>query len=362
MKKALKINVCSKQNDSLNVVMDRWLVNCEVRGLSSATLYNYSSTAKMFLEVTVNKSIDQLSKSDIDNFILYLRNRGNNNTSINTRLKSLTSFTKYAEIEIQLPTIRLEKNIKIPYTQDEIQQLLKEPVIQSYTQWRNHAIVSTFLGTGIRCRTLINLRIKDIDFKSEMLYLNVTKTNKKYFVPLSSELVKILKHYLSLFEHKEDDWLFMNQYGEQLTRNSLKQTIRDYNLNRGVTKTSIHLFRHTFAYNYIKSGGNVLFLQRVLGHSRTETTQLYVSIQADDLKESFDSFCILDNIKKKESSLKRGRLSYLLLYIFPIFLKHFSHISTPIHTFCHLISILMLPFSLNFVINIPLHAIRLLID
>lgn len=305
MRKVLKINVSNTQKDSLSVVMDKWLLNCEVRGLSSATLYNYTSTSKMFLEVTGNKPIDQLCASDIDNFVLYLRNRGNNNTSIKTRLKSLIAFTKYADIDISFPVIRLEKNIKIPYTQEEIQRLLKEPVVQSYTQWRNHAMISTFLGTGIRCRTLINLRIKDVDFKSEMLYLDTTKTNKKYFVPLSSELVKILKHYLSLFEHQQEDWLFMNQYGDQLTRNSIKQTLRDYNLSRGVTKTSIHLFRHTFAYNYIKSGGNVLFLQRVLGHSRTETTQLYVSIQADDIKESFDSFCILDNIKKKGIKLKK---------------------------------------------------------
>lgn len=87
----------------------------------------------MFLEVTDNKTIDLLCGSDIDNFVLYLRKRGNNNTSIKTRLKSLTAFTKYAEIEIEFPVIKLEKNIKIPYTQDEIQRLLKEPIVQSYT-------------------------------------------------------------------------------------------------------------------------------------------------------------------------------------------------------------------------------------
>lgn len=305
MRKVLKINGFSLQKNNLNGVMDKWLNNCEVRGLSSATLYNYRSTAKMFLEVIGDKYIENLSRSDIDTFIIYLRNRGNNNTSIRTRLKSLKAFFKYTEIDIDFPNLKLEKNIKIPYTQEEVQSLLQKPTIQSYTQWRNHAIVSTFLGTGIRCRTLINLRVKDIDFKSEMLYLDITKTNKKYFIPLSSELIKILKNYLSLFEHNEDTWLFMNQYGDQLTRNSLKQTIRDYNLSRGVTKTSIHLFRHTFAYNYIKSGGNVLFLQRILGHSRTETTQLYVAIQADDIKETFDTFCIVDNIKKKGIKLKK---------------------------------------------------------
>lgn len=66
------------KKDSINEVMDKWLLNCNVRGLSDATMANYSSTCKMFIEVIGNKSIDDFSSSDIDQFTLYLRKHGNN--------------------------------------------------------------------------------------------------------------------------------------------------------------------------------------------------------------------------------------------------------------------------------------------
>lgn len=307
MKKTIKINNIPSQESSLNQVMDNFILNCQIRGLSQATLNNYSSTCKMFLEVIGNKSLESLSTHDINRFIVYLQQRGNNNTSINTRLKSFKSFLNYADIALSIPNLKTTSPIKVPYTDEEIKKLLKKPVVQSYTQYRNHAIVSTLIATGIRSRTLLGLKIKDVNFNNDTIFLNEVKNNKKYFIPLSSTLKQTLKYYLSLYTHDPNDYLFVNLYGEPLDRNALKQTIRDYNLKRGVTKTSIHLFRHTFAYNYIRNGGNVMYLQNILGHSKLETTKIYLAIQTDDLQKNFDDYCMLDQMQRKGIKLKNKK-------------------------------------------------------
>lgn len=298
MKKSIKLEV---KETTLSTKLDQFINNCKVRGLSQATLYNYEHTVTMFIDVTGETL-------DVDKFILYLRSRGNNNTSINTRIKALKAFFKYAKIDVECPKLKSVRNHKAPYSEGEIKLLLAKPKLNSYSQWRNHAIVSTLLATGIRCRTLLNLKISDVDFVNNLIFLNITKTNKKYSIPMSSTLKATLKHYLGLYAHDDDDYLFVSLYGDQLTRDSLKQTIRDYNLKRGVSKTSIHLFRHTFAINYLKNGGNIMYLQQILGHSNLETTRLYLYINEEDLKNDFDSLCPLDNVKKKGIQIKKTRV------------------------------------------------------
>lgn len=241
MRKTLKIrevNSCTKE------VMDSYILNCQVRGLSDSTIFNYRSACNMFLDIIKNKSLEDIDAKDIDIFILYLRQRGNNNTSIKNRIKSLKAFFVFAKLDIDMPIIKNQPSVKHPYTENEIKLLLEKPQINSYVQWRNHAIVSTLLGIGIRCRTLQNLRVKDVDFVSNTIFLEKTKTNKQYYIPISTTLKQTLKYYLSLFDHNSDDYLFLTLYGEQLARPSIKQAIRDYNLKRGVSWI-LFLFFHT---------------------------------------------------------------------------------------------------------------------
>ncbi len=305
MKKIMQINQPqASKGITISQVIESHIESCKVRGLSSETIRNYTIMPTSFMNCVGNKNIHDITTHDINKFVIHLRERGVNNTSITSYLKTLKQTFKHGDINVEFPSIKQEDTFKQPYTDDEIKLLLAKPKINSYTQWRNWAIVNTFLGTGIRCRTLCNLHINDIDFTNNTIYLRETKTTKKYYIPLSSELKIVLKHYLSLYNHEDDDFLFLSQYGEPITTTIVKQTIHDYNLHRGVSKTSCHLFRHTFAIKYLKNGGNVMYLQNILGHSRLETTRVYLHITEEETKQNFDSFCPLDNVKRKGIKLK----------------------------------------------------------
>lgn len=96
MRKTLKIRdpkSCTKE------VMDSFILNCQIRGLSECTISNYRSTLNLFLIAVKSKSFEQINSTDIDNFVLYLRQRGNNNSSIRTRTKPLKAFFNFAKLK-----------------------------------------------------------------------------------------------------------------------------------------------------------------------------------------------------------------------------------------------------------------------
>ena len=89
-----------------------------------------------------------------------------------------------------------------------------------------------------------------------------------------------------------------------MSKDSLGNIIKKYNHKRGVNTTRIHSFRHYFAKQYIQNGGNILKLQRILGHSSIQITQKYVDLFGHDLKVDFDVFSTLDNISNYKERIK----------------------------------------------------------
>lgn len=89
-----------------------------------------------------------------------------------------------------------------------------------------------------------------------------------------------------------------------MSKDSLGNIIKKYNHKRGVNTTRIHSFRHYFAKQYIQNGGNVLKLQRILGHSSIQVTQKYVDLFGRDLQVDFDVFSPLDNISNHRERIK----------------------------------------------------------
>ena len=302
MKKVIKLK--KNENTTLKDQLDLFITDCKVRGLAKDTITTYISHVNLFINFVGNREINTTL---INDYVLHMRQKGNNDNTIRSKLKFIRTFLNFCgyEDDIRYPIISVVRNNKEPYTDEEIRLLLKKPTRNSYTQWRNHAIVCTLLATGIRCRTLVNLKINDCDFVNNTIHLRVTKTHKDYYIPMSNDLKTTLKHYLSLFEHEDDDYLFMSLYGDKLSRPSVKEAIREYNLKHGVTRTSIHLFRHTFAINYLRNGGNIMMLKEILGHTSLATTQKYLKVTVSDLKQSFDSFCPLDNVKRKGIKLNK---------------------------------------------------------
>lgn len=164
---------------------------------------------------------------------------------------------------------------------------------QSYKMFANVVDVNASITTitGMRLNTLINLKVEDINFENNTIRLTTTKSRKMQYIPMPNKLATLLTKYIKRV--KPTTYLFTNREGGQLSDNSVKIAVRKYNRARGVEKTSVHLFRHTFAKNYLLNGGDVFKLQRLLGHSTLDITKNYVNLYSTDLQQDVNDICML---------------------------------------------------------------------
>ena len=154
-----------------------------------------------------------------------------------------------------------------------------------------------------RLETVSKVAIGDIDFENHKIALLHTKNKRQYFIPLSQDLSKVLAEYLSYRKGNKDDALFCNAYGNPLKKRTIQTDIQQYNTKRGVEKTSIHIFRHTFAQLWIENGGDIFKLQEILSHSSLEMVKEYLRMFGDNLQDGFNSHNPLDcfNRERKQS-------------------------------------------------------------
>ena len=185
------------------------------------------------------------------------------------------------------------------YTEAELQKLLKQPETSLWAEWRTWAVINLLVATGVRASTVVNIRVSDVDFEHNIIRLRKLKNRKQQFVPISTALKEVLSQYLKIWDWDEDSFLFPGVHNEQIQSHTLELAIRKYNLARGVTKTSTHLFRHTFAKNYILAGGGMMQLQAILGHSTLDMTRKYINLYGNDIQRDFDRLNPLNIILKK---------------------------------------------------------------
>ena len=108
-------------------------------------------------------------------------------------------------------------------------------------------------------------------------------------------------------KHRGGDWedyLFCNIYGKQLAKSTMIHTLMEYNRNRGVERTGTHRYRHTFAKKWVLMNGNLVTLQKVLGHSSLQMTQNYINLLVSDMKKDIEEFNVLSEFKRE--SIKIG--------------------------------------------------------
>lgn len=218
-----------------------------------------------------------------------------NEQTKNHYLRSYRAFGNFCDEEGYIPkgfTLSIkevEPEIKDVYTDAELKKLLKEPSIEDFVAYRSYAIITLILTTGARSKTLLNLRICDFDPQTGYINFNTTKAHKVVKEGLDPTCVQVLRRYIERWRSFEDtkatDYLFCNYKEEQMSRSSLCKTIKEYNIARGVNKTSLHLFRHTFAKNWITTGGDIISLAKVLTHSELEMVKRYSNLYSTDLKK-----------------------------------------------------------------------------
>lgn len=275
-------------------------------------LHYYYSYRNITNFISPNTLLADINEQTYKDYCLYLQGKNINQQTIQTYLKGFKRLIdffidkEYVEpFKMKLP--KIDKRAIETYSDEEIRILLKKPNIRKciFTEYRNWVLVNFLLSTGLRVSSVVNIKIKDIDFESQTLNVTHTKNRKPLIIPLNTQIIKILKEYLEQRGGEPEEVLFCTIWGKQMDRQSLGTAIRGYNKRRGVKTCGLHRFRHTFAKKFVMNGGSVAVLQRLLGHSSLDMTQKYINILTSDLNKEVNNYNILQEFSTTRIKMKR---------------------------------------------------------
>ena len=258
-----KLKLIADNSQTIEKAFEEFQKFNEIKDLSQWTITSYQATYRAFIESYDETNLcGNVDIQTINNFIIHLKQKRKvNNISINSHLRNMRAFLNYCIRlgyieEFRIPSLRAEKKVKETYTDSELVILLRKPDMKkcSFVTYRNWVFINYLIGTGNRVSTVVNIKIGDIDFDNDTIILKKTKNRNQQIIPLSSSLKIILLEYIKYRKGTDEDYLFCTATEGILSADCIKSSIRKYNQARGVMKTSIHLFRHTFAKNWILNG------------------------------------------------------------------------------------------------------------
>ncbi|MEN6388884.1 MAG: tyrosine-type recombinase/integrase [Syntrophomonas sp.] len=214
-------------------------------------------------------------------------------TTINHRIRSikqLFSFLNGEGIVCGSPTngekMKTPHMIIRPFEEDELRLLFNQPDKSTFVGFRDYTIMLVLLDTGVRLIELENMKLDDVNLSSNKI-LVFGKGAKEREVVFQSTTKQFLMRYIRLRNQLEHNYLWISEMGNRLNRKTLQDRLKLYGHKAQLTKVRVspHTFRHTCAKMYITKGGDILSLQKILGHSSLEMVRHYVNLWGSDLQQ-----------------------------------------------------------------------------
>lgn len=174
---------------------------------------------------------------------------------------------------------KLRKKLPHVFTETEIKQLLL-----NVHNIKHRCILLTIYSAGLRINELVNLKISDIMTNQACIHIQDAKGKKDRYTLLSNQLLLSLRKYY--MEHKPTYWLFEGSTGGQYSKTSIQKIFKRALKASGILKpATVHTLRHSFATHLLERGVNLRYIQTLLGHSSSKTTEIYTHISNKDLSK-----------------------------------------------------------------------------
>ncbi len=298
---------------NINILIYEFLEYLKTRNYSNRTVLNYNYQLKYFTGFLKNKRIELISQIDKDliskyqQYIYYYKTRYNRDKEVQLstqsqicRLTAVKSFFNYLEKKeiinknptrfMELPKIekRLPRDILSP---DEINKIMIIPDTKKILGYRDRTLLETIYSTGIRRNELLNLKLFDIDFNEQVLFIRKGKNAKDRLIPIGQTASEFIKQYIEYVrpkltkESNPNNCLFLSRTGKRMSSTELNYLVKGYVEKAGIKKKiNCHSLRSSMATSMLKNGADIIYIQKILGHSRPESTQIYTQVDITDLK------------------------------------------------------------------------------
>ena len=255
----------------------------KLRGYSPKTIKSYTSHTRLFLEHS-RKAIDQLTEEDINKYLLYLLDeKGNSHTFVSQSISSIKFLFGQVLMkdDIILNIIRPKKENKLPEVLS-CKEVLK--ILESVSNLKHKAILFLTYSSGLRVGEVVRIKLKDIDSERMLIHVIQGKGRKDRYTVLSEVALKVLREYVR--EYKPSGWLFQGEEpGNHITERTVQRIFENAKEKACIhKKASVHTLRHSFATHLLEGGIDLRYIQELLGHQSSKTTEIYTHVTEKSIK------------------------------------------------------------------------------
>lgn len=262
---------------------------------SDYTIKNYKLDLTLFFDFLNKSNINYLylNKDNVLAYLKYLDKMNLKNSTISRRISALRTFYNYlmneglinSNIFLNVKNPKLEKKLPNYLNYTEMEELLESIDISTDEGLKRRLLIEMFYSTGCRVSEIINIKVKDIDFKDKKIRI-MGKGSKERIVYYGDYAKKYLDKYLS--KGMDKNYLFVNKHGDKYTVEEIELIVKDIMKHLSIkTHVTPHTLRHTFATHLLNNGADIRSVQELLGHSNLSTTGIYTHVSSDRLKEVY---------------------------------------------------------------------------
>jgi integrase/recombinase XerD len=250
-----------------------------------STIKTYSETLSVLLRFILPKSPEEMQGQDMVDFVnqYIIPNKYSyafQNQAVNSAKLFFREIIK-GKLDVEsFKRPRSEHKLPNVLSKEEVKAILQAPV-----NLKHKCMLSLIYACGLRRSELLNLKPNDVDSKRHMLIILNSKGKKDRMVPISDKIIEMLREYYKTY--RPEVFLFEGQYkgtqySEQSLQNVLKQAVAKCKITKPVT---LHWLRHSYATHLLESGTDLRFIQELLGHKSSKTTEIYTHVSEKSLQK-----------------------------------------------------------------------------
>lgn len=304
-------------SDDARTVLDRelqeFIIDRQAQGFTAGTVRYYSHTLQIFRGYASANGIDRaqdITPAHLRGFLVYLQNRGHNQGGCVHIYGALKTFLNWFELEYNpagwenplrrvKPPKRTSELMK-PIDPDDFRKLVRVCNDRTEMGARDKMVFMVLLDSGIRRAELLALRIGDVNLETGEVLVRSGKGRKTRITIIGPKTRKAVARYLRFRPTAgDDDVLVVTNAHKPLTIGGLREVLRRASGRAGVPEPGVHEFRRAFALAFLRSGGDIERLRRLLGHNTLAVVGRYLAFTDADLKTAHGAHSPVENIMKK---------------------------------------------------------------
>ncbi|GAB1416300.1 site-specific integrase [Paludibacter sp.] len=275
-----ELPLLDEESEQEIVSFRKWMIH---KRYSKSTIETYTKAIQIFLRFVKPKKTAEITNEDMVRFVhLYMIPRKLSQSYQNQAVNAARLFFKTIHsskvITEQIERPRRKHKLPNVLSKEEVAAILK-----ASRNFKHRTMLSLIYACGLRRSELLNLRPENIDSKRHLLIILNAKGKKDRVVPISDRIIDMLREYYKMYRPKV--WLFQGQEeGEQYSETSLQKVLKNALIAAKIRKpVTLHWLRHSYATHLLESGTDLRYIQELLGHKSSKTTEIYTHVTEKSL-------------------------------------------------------------------------------